>query len=220
MTISPASAEGAPRVTFRFGLSALRWGHEGQPAVLMMHGVGGRPAQFTNLIPPLLARERQVIALEAPAHEYALDEEATQMELAMAMLEAAVEIRELETVVGHSLGAAAAALALAHGLPADRAVLLAPASTITAGDAAFARTLRKLDIPALVVHDSGDTIVPHAEAQAIARAWPGAQLLTTTGLGHWKILADPGVAEHVADFVARRRIAARTLHQAALATLQ
>src|SRR5690242_11091115 len=76
MTTSLAVAESAPRVTFRFGLSGLRWGRDGQPAVLMMHGAGGRPAQFTNFIAPLLARGRQVIALEAPAHEYALDEEA------------------------------------------------------------------------------------------------------------------------------------------------
>jgi len=214
------AAESGPRVTFRFGLSGVRWGREGQPAVLLMPGLGGRPAQFTHFIAPLLARGRQVIALDAPAHEPALDEEGTQMELAIAMLEAAVEIRELETVIGHSAGAAAAALALTHGLPAERAVLIAPASTITAGDARLARALRKLDIPALVVHDSGDTIVPHAEAQAIARAWPGAKLLTTTGLGHWKVLTDPRVAEQVADFVARRRIPARTLQQPALATLQ
>ena len=220
MTTALAVADRSPRITFRFGLSGLRWGREGQPAVLLMHGRGGRPAQFANFIAPLLERGRQVIALEAPANGEPLDEESAQMELAMAMLEAAVEIRELESVIGHSTGAVATALSLRHGLPADRAVLLAPASTITAGDTSFARNLRQLEIPALIVHDSADTIVPHAEAQAIARAWPGAQLLTTTGLGHWKVLTDPGVAEHVADFVARRRIAARTLEHAALATLQ
>ncbi len=220
MKISPASAEMGPRITFRFGLSGLRWGRDGQPAVLLMHGRGGRPAQFAEFIAPLLDRGRQVIALEAPVYGKSVDEESAQMELAMAMLEAAVEIRELESVIGHSMGAVTTALALRHGLPADRAVLLAPASTITAGDTGFARNLRKLEIPALIVHDSADTIVPHAEAQAVVRAWPGAQLLTTTGLGHWKVLTDPGVAEHVADFVARRRIAARTLEHAALATLQ
>jgi pimeloyl-ACP methyl ester carboxylesterase len=201
-----AVAETATRITFRFGLSGLRWGAEGQPAALLMPGPQGRPTQFATFIAPLLARGRQVIALDAPVHLESLNEEARRMESAMALLEAAVEIRELDSIIGHSTGAVAGALALTHGLPADRAVLLAPASVITAGDEAFCRTLRQLEIPALIVHDSGDAIVPHAEAQALARCWPGAQLLTTTGLGHWKVLTDAGVAEQVADFVAGRRI--------------
>lgn len=59
-------------------------------------------------------------------------------------------------------------------------------------------------VPALVVHDTGDREVPFAEAEAIAGAWPGARLHRTEGLGHRRILRDPGVAAEVAAFVTAR----------------
>src|SRR5437879_13300304 len=58
------AAKSATQITFRFGLSGLRWGEEG-PAVLMMHGWEGSPTQFRHFIEPLLAAGRQVIALDA-----------------------------------------------------------------------------------------------------------------------------------------------------------
>jgi pimeloyl-ACP methyl ester carboxylesterase len=45
----------------------------------------------------------------------------------------------------------------------------------------------------LVVHDRHDREVDHAEGAAIAEAWPNARLVSTDGLGHQRILADPGV---------------------------
>jgi pimeloyl-ACP methyl ester carboxylesterase len=246
-----AAVESARRITFRFGLSGLRWGEEGRPAVLLMHGWEGRPTQFANFVAPLVARGRQVIALDAPAHGESAGSEATLMEFAMAMLEAAVELRELEAVVGHSMGAVATAIALTQGLPAERAVLLAAASSIedtlltfadafglpsraarrfvelmgrangiAAGDLDVSRMVRKLELPALVVHDRDDAMVPYADAEAIARAWPGAQLLTTTGLGHWKVLTDASVTEQVADFIAGRRVTASRPIESQLVTLQ
>ena len=45
----------------------------------------------------------------------------------------------------------------------------------------------------LVVHDRRDRQVAHAEGEAIATAWPNARLVSTDGLGHERILADPAV---------------------------
>ena len=45
----------------------------------------------------------------------------------------------------------------------------------------------------LVVHDRRDREVAFTEGEAIATAWPNARLLTTEGLGHQRILADPRV---------------------------
>ena len=45
----------------------------------------------------------------------------------------------------------------------------------------------------LVVHDRRDRQVAHAEGEAIATAWPNARLVSTDGLGHERILADPTV---------------------------
>jgi pimeloyl-ACP methyl ester carboxylesterase len=67
--------------------------------------------------------------------------------------------------------------------------------------------------PLLLVHDRQDAETGWADSDAIARAWPGARLVTTTGLGHRRILGDPAVVAEVAGFVgsplARSRPAAR-----------
>lgn len=47
--------------------------------------------------------------------------------------------------------------------------------------------------PGLIVHDCGDREVPWHEGERYARSWPGARLLTTTGLGHHRILGDSEV---------------------------
>lgn len=55
--------------------------------------------------------------------------------------------------------------------------------------------------PALVVHDRGDSVNRFADGEAFADAIAGAKLLATEGLGHRKLLKDPDVLDHVADFV-------------------
>lgn len=55
-------------------------------------------------------------------------------------------------------------------------------------------------IPALVFHDRSDDTVPVAEGEAIARAWPGSQLVLTQGLSHRGILRDAGVVTRSVAF--------------------
>lgn len=130
--------DSAERITFRFGLSGLRWGPRDAPVILMLHGWEGRGSQFRYLVEPLVAAGRQVIALDAPAHGASPGEEANPVLFAQAALEAAAEIRDLEAVVGHSMGAAALAYALSQGLPAERAVLISGPSRLSDVLKAFA----------------------------------------------------------------------------------
>jgi len=58
--------------------------------------------------------------------------------------------------------------------------------------------------PLLLVHDRGDREVPFDRGEAIARAWPSAELVATEGLGHRRILADPTVVARVVAHVGRR----------------
>lgn len=119
---------GAERITFRFGLAGWRWGGPG-PVVLMLHGWQGRPSQFKHFVAPLLAAGRQVIALEAPAHGRSPGREAHALLFAEALLEAAGELRDVEAVVGHSMGGAAALIALDKSQFTRKAVVIgAPAS--------------------------------------------------------------------------------------------
>jgi pimeloyl-ACP methyl ester carboxylesterase len=60
---------------------------------------------------------------------------------------------------------------------------------------------RQLSVPGLIVHDQDDRDVPHAEGEAVAQAWPGAQFVCTKGLGHRRILRDPEVIARVTAFI-------------------
>ena len=57
------------------------------------------------------------------------------------------------------------------------------------------------DVPFRVVHDRDDREIPWEEGSAIAAAWPGAELVTTRGLGHYRILHDPEVIRGAVEFL-------------------
>lgn len=77
--------------------------------------------------------------------------------------------------------------------------------TFTIVDAPWERFVSRLDdaaVPLLLVHDSGDQVVPPGELDLIAADHDGhVELLRTTGLGHSRILSDPAVLTAVAGFV-------------------
>ena len=64
------------------------------------------------------------------------------------------------------------------------------------------RLAARLKAKALVIHDRADRVVPWKQGEQFARHWRGAQLITTQGLGHRRILADEAVTQAVADFIA------------------
>jgi pimeloyl-ACP methyl ester carboxylesterase len=66
----------------------------------------------------------------------------------------------------------------------------------------IARLAPRLQAPALVIHDHRDSIVPWQQGAALARAWPGARLLSTVGLGHGRILESDITTRAAADFIA------------------
>lgn len=70
------------------------------------------------------------------------------------------------------------------------------------------RLAPRLVAPALVIHDRRDSVVPWQQGAALARAWPGARLLSTDGLGHGRILENETVARAAADFIAGESVVA------------
>ncbi|MHC9292942.1 alpha/beta fold hydrolase [Mycobacterium sp. LTG2003] len=105
------------------------WG-EGAP-VYLVHGWGGCRAHLAVFVKPLVDAGHRVIAFDLPGHN-----ESEQGDLApgrTTIVECAEAVRAMvrehgsaAAIVAHSLGAKAAALAVAQGMPADRLVFLAP----------------------------------------------------------------------------------------------
>jgi pimeloyl-ACP methyl ester carboxylesterase len=58
----------------------------------------------------------------------------------------------------------------------------------------------------LVIHDLNDRETAHAASATLVRRWPEAQLVSTTGLGHVRILGDKAVGGMVARFISREPV--------------
>jgi pimeloyl-ACP methyl ester carboxylesterase len=65
--------------------------------------------------------------------------------------------------------------------------------------------------PALIVHDLADREVPWAEGERYARYWPDSRLLTTTGLGHHRIVDDHTVIDAALRFLGGDRVGERVV---------
>lgn len=65
----------------------------------------------------------------------------------------------------------------------------------------LARAAPGLAADLLVIHDRDDGEVPWSNGAAIAAAWPGAKLVTTEGLGHTRLVHDPGVVARAVAFL-------------------
>jgi pimeloyl-ACP methyl ester carboxylesterase len=59
---------------------------------------------------------------------------------------------------------------------------------------------RAQKVPLLVIHDQDDEEIRWNDGAAVAEAWPGAEMVTTRGLGHHRLLKDAGVAARTAAF--------------------
>lgn len=212
------------------------------PVVYLMHGWGGRGAQFEALVEPLVAAGHRVVMFDAPSHG---DSDAGPagprrthgLEFARALDDVFKEFGPAEAVVAHSLGTIATYLTLRFGwLGTKRLVFIAPmvesASLFDQFQGALgfgARTRRAFDravdefvgiqvaefdarvqathsepLPTLVVADQSDWQTPYDDAVDFARSID-AELVTTEGLGHRRILRDAHVVRAVVDYVSQDR---------------
>jgi pimeloyl-ACP methyl ester carboxylesterase len=222
------------RVPFQgASLPAWRWGQG--PTVLLVHGWGSRGGHLASFVPALLEAGFSPVAFDAPAHGAASGRRTNVVEISGAVGALAKETGPLHGIVAHSVGAAAAALALRHGLQAGRVVFLAPAGNPDGFTRTFAarlglgpaslRAMRsraerrigvrfdELDVRVLaraqraallVVHDRDDEEIVWHDGAAVAEAWPGAEMVTTRGLGHRRVLKDAGVVARTIGFLRGR----------------
>jgi pimeloyl-ACP methyl ester carboxylesterase len=132
----------ARSVTLCTGTNALLWG--AGPIVLLMHGWDGRATQFARLVPRLVAAGRTAVALHAPGHGSAPDG-LSVLGFMRTLLAVGRDLGEVEAVVGHSMGGAAALFAASEGLRCRRIVTLASPSAL---NDAMNRYAAALDLPA------------------------------------------------------------------------
>jgi pimeloyl-ACP methyl ester carboxylesterase len=230
-----AALEGAEPFALRAGGTIVRGSRLGQgPAVLLVHGWGGRGGQLAAYAPSLVAGGCSAVAFDGPGHGASGGRTSNLARLAEAIQVVAGRFGG-RAAIGHSFGGAALALALHRGLDLDAAVLVGAPRTprgffdpfcaalglrdatrdgvrrrierkvgIPMDDLDLPRLAAALAVPALVVHDRADAEVPFEHGAAIAASWPGARLLPTAGLGHRRILRDPAVVGEVASFVLGR----------------
>ncbi len=57
-------------------------------------------------------------------------------------------------------------------------------------------------MPVLLVHDRDDEAVPQQHSCELHALLPRSTLLVTQGLGHNRLLRDPGVIERIVEFLA------------------
>lgn len=99
-----------------------------QPYVLLAHGWSSHATRFLPWIGRLRAAGYAVVAFDQPAHGLSDGKRTNLLEFANTLRAVADRFGPAAALVGHSLGGAAVATALARGLAAERAILIAPAA--------------------------------------------------------------------------------------------
>ena len=208
-------------------VAVYHWGKTDR-RVLLVHGWGGKAAQFFSFVGPLLDAGFEVIAFDAPAHGISSGSFASGPAFARAARVVAGDA--VHGIIPHSLGAAGSAIALAQGLKANRVVFLAPAALIASLLEEFIRLRQipepvaaelrqrfaarysaeivsvplmasRFDAPVLIFHDPEDRDLPFSHSEAIAASWTGAQLIASSRVGHWRIMRDQAVIERAIRFL-------------------
>jgi len=116
-----------------------RWGPRDAPAVLLAHGWGGHAAQMRAFVFPLLSAGYRVIAFDQPAHGVSEGRLTGLPDFADVLAEVAWHHGEVEAVIAHSMGGAAAALAIARGLRVKRVVTIGASLDVSFFSQQFAR---------------------------------------------------------------------------------
>jgi pimeloyl-ACP methyl ester carboxylesterase len=211
-------------------IQAWKWG--AGPMILLVHGWEGRGSQLASFVEPLVAAGYSVVAFDAPGHGASSGNRSSLPHFAYAVRVVAntqtphaiiahslgcaattLALREgLETqrlvYIAPPLNPSDYVTRFGDVLNISRPVLDRMRSRIEErflrkwSDYALDVTARTMTTPLLVVHDREDDDTYHSEGVALAEAWPGAKMITTSGLGHRRILRDESVIAAATRFIA------------------
>lgn len=125
------------RFTLTDGVSAIRWSQKDSlrvkeskhKQILLVHGWESRATQMYGLVKELVAQGYTVVAVDMPGHGHSSGETSNAYLFSQTVKLAFESLGYFETIIGHSMGAGATAIAIGHGVTTDRVVLISgPAS--------------------------------------------------------------------------------------------
>jgi pimeloyl-ACP methyl ester carboxylesterase len=210
-------------------IATWEWG-EG-PVAVLVHGWEGVGGQLAAFAPPLLAAGFRVVTFDAPGHGASGGRRSSIVHFARALGAAsgpggphaviAHSLGAAATALAMAQGLAVGKAVFVGATAGPRDWTIQFARGFGVADRVIARlqqrTERRLGLrwedfdvvalarrraePLLVIHDRDDPEVPWSDGAAIAEAWPGAELLTTRGLGHRRIVRDDRVVGRAVAFV-------------------
>jgi pimeloyl-ACP methyl ester carboxylesterase len=121
-------------------LAIYRWGDpQREPYVLFSHGWSSHGTRIAPWVASLRAAGYAVIAFDQAGHGKSGGDRTHLPDFACHLMAVAHRFGPAAAVIGHSLGGAATAVALARGMAAERAVLIAPAADPLAAMERFSR---------------------------------------------------------------------------------
>lgn len=137
-------------------IATYRWGgDETSPLVVFSHGWSSYGLRASRWAHALLGAGYRVVSFDHLGHGRSSGKRATLPQFARTMVGVCEALGPVDTLIGHSLGGAAVATALAEGVAARRAILIAPAADPLAATARFARAL---GLPAFLQRDMEEEI--------------------------------------------------------------
>ncbi len=228
---------GSERTTLRVDGQKASFEISGRgPLVILAHGWSGASGQFASLRERLLAAGLRVATFDAPAHGSSPGRTTSAAQF-MRVIEHIGHVHgPTFGVVGHSLGALAAAMSVERVKPIAL-VLLSPMpsfdfaldqfQTALGFDAQLrekiaTRVLAKAKmtrergqvatglvdgVHTLLIHDTEDRRIPVEVSRELAARHPQLEYVETTGLGHSRGLIDDGVLDRVTRFFVNLRSA-------------
>lgn len=209
------------------------------PLVILVHGWGGRAAQMTELAEALAGQGLRAVAIDAPGHGTDAQTTSDGFQLAAAVRAVTDVYGQPAAVVAHSIGAIATVLAfsddppptivfLAPVLDAEQALSLFSkrAQLFPWTSRSLARRFRRFAgelwpvITAghdtgldgshlLILHDPDDPDTEFSISATLAAKRANTRLEVTDGLGHKRLLRDPGAIDTVTRFVLARTAESR-----------
>lgn len=121
-------------------LALYRWGDpQREPYVLFSHGWSSHGTRIAPWVASLREAGYAVVAFDQAGHGKSGGVRTTLPDFACHLMAVAQRFGPAAAVIGHSLGGAASAVALARGMEAERAVLIAPAADPLAAMERFSR---------------------------------------------------------------------------------